>query len=444
LEDAGVTKINGKNLTWAMALVLLAGCCGESRAERPEPRGWFAGDPHVHRGIGCARSDADRMLTPEELLEMMRPNDLDVISVLGDMGNGEIREAAEDLKLIDGKDHPGSAGGRILHWDAEWHFDPQGVTFEQKAIGGHLIVLGLRHAQTIYHEYTHPVIEWARKQGAVVGFAHMQYLPEGFPETMSCCGPLEYPVELALGSGVFLMEDVRGSEPWTKHYYRLLNCGFRPGLAAGTDYPCDSQPLPPLGNLLTYVRVPDGKLTYRKWIDGIASGRTVISRAGHSEFLDLKINGKAGPGDEVKLPQAGRVRMEVAWSANRPLSGRVELVRNGEVVASRECRVAPRKPQRIVESIEFQQSGWISARRMDGNGHVSHTAAVFVSVGGKPVRASARDAAFFVQYLDRLLEKTAAGGEWGSYFSSQREEARARYRAARAAYQRIADEAPKF
>ena len=444
LEHVVVTRIDGKHLAWAAALALLLGFCGGLRAERPEPREWFAGDPHVHRGIGCARSDADRMLTPEELLEMMRPNDLDVISVLGDMGNGEIREAAEDLKLIDGKDHPQSSGGRILHWDAEWHFDPKGVTFEQKAIGGHLIVLGLRHARTIYYEYTHPLIEWAQRQGAVVGFAHMQYLPEGFPEKMTCCDPLEYPVEVALGSGVFLMEDVRGSEPWTDHYYRLLNCGFRPGLAAGTDYPCDSKPLPPLGNLLTYVRVADGKLTYRKWIDGIASGRTVISRSGHSEFLDLKVNGKAGPGDEVKLRRAGRVRVDVAWSANRPLSGRVDLVQNGEVVASREATVLPGRPQSIVESIEFQRSGWICARRVDETGHVVHTSAAFVSVGGKPVRASARDAQFFVQYLDRLLEKTAAGGEWGSYFSSQREEAQARYRAARAVYQRIAEEAARF
>ena len=427
-------------MKWAMALAALACCCGAALAQRPEPRGWYAGDPHVHRGILCARSGADRMLSPEELIDMMRPNDLDVVSVLGDIGNGEAREASEDIKLITGEDHPRSGGGRILHWDAEWHFDPKGVTFEQKAIGGHLIVLGLKHAQPIYHEYTHPVIEWAQKQGAVVGFAHMQYLPVGFPETMSCCDPLEYPVEVALGSGVFLMEDVRGSETAIQHYYRLLNCGFRPGLAAGTDYPCDSDP-PPLGNLLTYVGIPDTKLTYRKWIDGIASGRTVISRHGRSEFLDLKVNGKAAPGDEVTLKRGGRVRVDVAWSAKLPLAGRLEVVRDGKVVASRECKVVPGTPQRLMESIEFQRSGWICARRMDEAGHVVHTAAVFVIVGGAPVRTSAEDAKFFVEYLDRLLEKTAAAGDWGSYFTNQREEARVRYQSAKSVYERIAKEA---
>ncbi len=405
-------------------------------AQRPEPKTWFAGDPHMHRGILCARSEAKAMLTPDEILALMRQNDLDVVSVLGDTGNGEIQYAAEDLKLIDGQDHPRSSGGRILHWDAEWHFDPQGVTFERKALAGHLIILGLREGRAFYEEYSHPVIEWAQKQGAVVGFAHMQYLPEGFPEKMSCCDPLEYPVEVALGSGVFLMEDVLGSESALHHYYRLLNTGFRPGLAAGTDYPCYVEPAP-LGNLLTYVRVPDGKLTYRKWIDGIAGGRTVISRAGHTEFLDLKVNGVAGPGDEVRLDRSGKIRVSVNWTTRRPGSGRVELVRNGAVIRSREAS----NGLSLAHEVEFQHSGWLSARRMNSAGHMVHTAAVFIKVGNEPVRASAEDARFYVRYLDRLLEKSAAGGEWGAYYGPQREMARSRYAAARDVFTTIAREA---
>ncbi len=117
----------------------------------------------------------------------------------------------------------------------------------------------------------------------------MQYLPYGFypppdgiPESLDCCTPLEYPVETALGSSSFLMEDVRGSDSALQAYYRILNTGFRPGFAAGTDYPCND--LQPYGTLLTYVRIPDGKLTYGKWIEGIAQGHTVVSRHGHNEF----------------------------------------------------------------------------------------------------------------------------------------------------------------
>ena len=144
--------------SWLKASVLLGiGCVNSNLAlaqqHRPEPAGWFAGDPHVHRGMLCGRDNAKTMLSPAELLAMMEPNDLDVISVLGDIGNGEIRDAPEDLKLITGRDHEISTPRRLLHWDAEWHFDPKGVTYEQKAIGGHLIALGLKSGHQIYSEY---------------------------------------------------------------------------------------------------------------------------------------------------------------------------------------------------------------------------------------------------------------------------------------------------
>ena len=86
------------------------------------------------------------MLTPQQLKDMMEVNNLAVICVLADAGNGEIKYADQDLAVIDGKDNPVSTPQRIIHWDAEWHYDPEGVTFERKMIGGHLILLGLSTA----------------------------------------------------------------------------------------------------------------------------------------------------------------------------------------------------------------------------------------------------------------------------------------------------------
>ncbi len=54
---------------------------------QPEPAGWYAGDIHVHRNCG----DGTILLSYEKLVEMMEPNDLSVISVLADMGNGEVK-----------------------------------------------------------------------------------------------------------------------------------------------------------------------------------------------------------------------------------------------------------------------------------------------------------------------------------------------------------------
>ena len=407
---------------------------------RPEPPGWFSGDAHVHRGIGCGRANEKEMLTPQQLLEMMKPNNLAVISVLADNGNGEIKYAEKDIPLITGKDDPVSTPDHIVHWDAEWHYDPEGVTFERKVIGGHLILLGLKQGGQPFAQYTYPIFEWAKQRGGIGGYAHMQYLPfafypppDGIPLSLDCCAPLEYPVETALGSAAFLMEDVHGSDSALQAYYRILNCGFRPGLAASTDYSCNY--LEPLGTLLTYVRIPDGRLSYDKWIDGIAKGRTVVSRDAHNEFLDLKVNDTAQAGDELPMGGSGPVRVRVEWRSLKNAVGRIEVVQNGSVVASQTAEVAPNSSAVFETSLNFRHSGWVAARRMDWqNGHQTHTGAVFVVVKQQPIRASASDAEFFVKWIDNLIQQTSPGGAWATYLSHDREGAQTRYRKARAIF----------
>jgi hypothetical protein len=242
-------------------------------------------------------------------------------------------------------------------------------------------------------------------------------------------------VETALGSIDFLMEDVNGSESAIQAYYRLLNCGFRPGFAAATDFPCNAHQ--PIGTQLTYVRTADGTLSYRGWIDGIAAGRTVVSRNAHREFLDLKVNGKAGPGDELSLDAKGSAEVEARWSAATPLEGRIELVRNGVVVAARDASA----PANLHARVDFRDSGWIAARRMDAHGHQLHTGAVFVIVNKAPIRTSAADADFYVGFIDNLIRQTSPGGAWSSFFTQDREAAQARYRRAKGVYERIAAEA---
>jgi len=188
-------------------IICLAGVvpCPAQSGARPEPPNWFAGDAHVHRGVGCGRSGEKQMLSPQQLLQMMDGNSLDVISVLSDIGNGEIKYSDQDIALISGEDNAASTRQHILHWDAEWHYDPEGISFQRQVIGGHMVVLGLKQGGKPYAQYTYPIFEWARNLGAIAGFAHMQYLPFGFyappdgiPLSLDCCAPLEYPVETAL------------------------------------------------------------------------------------------------------------------------------------------------------------------------------------------------------------------------------------------------------
>lgn len=399
----------------------------------PEPAGWFAGDMHVHRSCGGTP------VPVSSIYDGMAANDLAVVSLLADMGNGEVQDPATDLPLVNGQDDPVSTPGRIVHWDAEWHWDATYGQYEHQALGGHVVALGLTEAHQIWDEYTYPILDWARQQGGVAGFVHMQYLDAGFPRSLNCCIPVEYPVEAALGTSDFVAEDVDGNETAIRAYYRLLNCGFRPGLAAGTDFPCNGGA--PLGSLLTYVQVPEGQMTYRNWVEGIAQGRTVISRNGHNEFLELRVNDSATPGDEINLTGEGTVQVDITWTARQRLVGTVELVRNGTAVARQEATTSPDAPATLSTTLVFSRSGWLCARRVGYNSHQVHTAAVFITVDGAPVRASAEDAQFFVQWIDNLLENTLPDGAWGHYIASDRAAAQERYRRARAIYEQIASEA---
>jgi hypothetical protein len=399
----------------------------------PEPAGWYAGDMHVHRSCG---GTAEPVAT---MFQKMVPQNLAVVSMQADMGNGEVQDPALDLPRVTGADDPLSTATRIFHWDAEWHWDAVYTQYPHQALGGHVVTLGLTEAHQIWQEYTYPIFDWAHQQNGIAGFAHMQYLDDGIPQTLNCCIPIEYPVEVALGASDFISEDVGGSDTAVNAYYRLLNCGFRPGFAAGTDYPCNSGA--DLGSLLTYVQVAGGELSYRNWIDGIAKGRTVVSRNGHNEFLELKVNGTAAPGDEIRLATPGTVQATITWTAKTALSGTVELVHNGAVVASKTAAAAPGTPVVLTATVDISRSGWLAARRMGANGHQTHTGALFVLVNGAPIRASEEDAQFYVQWMDNLLTRTAPGGSWSDYFTLARDAARARYQAAKELYQQIALEA---
>ena len=407
------------------------------KAAGPEPNDWYAGDMHVHRNCGEGTS----ILADSEFTAMMEPNNLAVISVLADMGDGEVKDSKTDLPRVNGADAVQSVPGRTVHWDAEWHFDPAGTTFENKALGGHIVLLGLSEAHTIWDESPYKILEYGRSQNAIVGFCHMQYLKDSIPGTLDCCTPIDYPVEAALGTIDFLAEDVWLNDASVNAYYRLLNCGFRLGWAAGTDFPCNNSQ--PFGSLLTYVQVKNKPFTYRKWVEGIKNGRTVVATNGHIEFLDLKINGVASPGDEIKLKGNGTLDAEVRWTSIKELTGRIELVCNGKIVATQNGSVKPGESVILKCNVSVKESSWICARRMDESGHQSHTAPVYVSIKGKPVRASASDAQYFVKWIGITLQNIAPGGPWNHYFTHDLDVVQNRYRQAQTVYEKIAQEARK-
>src|SRR5258705_3610783 len=150
---------------------------------KPEPPGWYAGDIHVH--LNCGQGT---ILLPEDsLVRMMEPNDLAVISLLADMGNGEVIDSKRDLPKVSGHDAPQSVPGRTIHWDTEWHWDATYSNFSNQALGGHLVLLGLNNAHQIWEESPYKILEWGKKQNAISGFAHLEYLNDSIQNELNCC-----------------------------------------------------------------------------------------------------------------------------------------------------------------------------------------------------------------------------------------------------------------
>ena len=102
---------------------------------------------------------------------------------------------------------------------------------------------------------------------------------------------------------------------------------------------------------------------------------------------------------------------------------------------------APGAPATLTATVNFTTSGWLAARTTVLNEHYVHTAAVFVTVNNAPVRASAADTQFYVNWINSLLQSTSPGGQWNQYFPTSLSAAQARYQAAGALYQQIASEA---
>ena len=181
----------------------MLGLCGVTgQAAGPEPAGWYCGDMHVHRDCGSSPTNV------AGLYSVMVSQDMAVISLLADMGNGEVQNPTTDLPLVNGKDASVSTPGRIVHWDTEWHWDATYTQYPHQALGGHIVALGLTNAYQIWSEPTYPIFEWAHQQGGIAGFAHFEYLDDSFPTNLTCCTPIEYPVEVALGDCDFISEDV--------------------------------------------------------------------------------------------------------------------------------------------------------------------------------------------------------------------------------------------
>jgi hypothetical protein len=191
-------------------------------------------------------------------------------------------------------------------------------------------------------------------------------------------------------------DTVAGMPLWSMEvYYRLLNCGLRLPVSAGS---ASGVKASPLGYNRVYVKVA-GPFSYQNWFTSLKAGR---SFATNGPMLFLTADGQ-DPGSELRVGSTTRtVRIRVEALSPRPLA-RLEIVSSGQVIRSMS---EPDSTGRWVLDVEqsFAHDGWVAARTFEPAGKTirfAHTSPIYVNVG-QPAPA-ADDARFFLEWIDREI-----------------------------------------
>jgi hypothetical protein len=311
-------------------------------------------------------------------------------------------------------------------------------------------------------------LKWAKKQGAVTGPAHSgngldvksTELPNYIVPPYNGIGANEYIVDITHevpGPDGKLVPAVDFTSTVDTQFrselniwYHTLNCGFRQRISGETDFPCITGERVGLGR--SYVKL-DGKLDYDAWCEGIRQGRNYVSE-GKSHLIDLKVNNLAvgEKGSELRLAQPGTVRATVKvaalleetpgpkrgslpWSIEQArIAGTrevsVELIVNGYPVAKKNI-LADGKIRDLELESKIERSSWVAVRILPS----SHSNPVFVLVDDKPIRASKRSAQWCLDGVEQCWSSKER-----TYKTPEKEDAKAAYDHARAAFRKILSE----
>lgn len=291
--------------------------------------GWFSGDSHVH------------FLSTQGSHTESQAEDLNVVNLLQAQW-GSLFTNKEDFT---GKPSVSRQGDNIVYVSQE----------NRQHFMGHMILWGLKQ----------PVMPWAsdgpseaelggplettlshwadqaHSQGAYVISPHFP-MPNGEPAALIATGRLD---------GV---EMLRQTSINHNHYYQYLNCGYRLPLVGGTD---KMDGAVPVGSYRTYVNIPkDEGFNYDNWCKNVARGRTFLSGG---PILHFTVDGHE-IGDTVPISSPGTVEVQ-AWAESIFPIHRLEIVKDGTVVASAESRTGTRRLE-INEKIKIDGHAWLAAR----------------------------------------------------------------------------------
>jgi hypothetical protein len=422
----------------------------------PAARGWYSGDHHVH-AAGCAHYEKpSEGVYPQDMIRHIMGEDLKRGAVLT-WGPGWYFQKT----FFEGGDNKLSTAENLMRYDVEVSGFPSSHT-------GHIVLLGL-HDQDYpdtkriedWPSWGVPIFRWARKQGAVAGYAHSGW---GLAIKQEALPSFEMPPFDGIGANEFIVSVTQGLPDfistvdtpyaWELNiWYHTLNAGYRTRISGETDFPCIYDAKVGLGR--SYVRQKSADATYDDWIHGIREGRAYVSD-GRSHLMDFKVNDIVmGEGaSEAKLNAAGRIHVtaNVAalldekpdaavhglrydekpyWNIERARIGDsrripVELIVNGQAVARKEIE-ADGRVQPMAFDYEVRKSSWVALRVLES----SHTNPIWVTVAGKPVRASKESLEWCIKAVDQCWHQKE-----NQIRLNERGEAMRTYQAAKAEYEK--------
>ena len=385
--------------------------------------GWRSADLHVHMNYGGAFRNE-----PKRLAFQADAEGLNLIENL--IVNKEQR--FPDIAYFSPRPDPASTRDVLIVHGQEFHTSYWGHT-ALLGLDDHLILPG-------YSSYTNtPVASPWPHNAAVFDLAHAQKALTGYvhpfdtrPDPYDMSQPLAYelPADAVLGKMDYF--EVMGfsdhlitSEIW----YRLLNCGLRIPAGAGTDAMANYASLRgPVGLVRVFVQTGP-RFDHPTFLAGLKAGRTFVTNA---PLLDLGVRaapggGAAGGGTALRGPGAeialgasgGAVEVRVEVRSPVPLD-HVEIVSNGQVAGTVPL-AADRMSARGSVKVHFLSSGWLVLRAWADKPAwpildlypFGSTSPVYVRVGDDEPR-SPDDAAYFVQWMDRVIDSAKARKEWNT------------------------------
>ncbi len=365
--------------------------------------GFVSADLHVHMNYGGHYRN-----TPGRLYWQADAEDLDVVHNL--IVNKE--ERIPDVAYFRSDADPAS-GERVLFHAQEYHTSFWGH-LGLLHLSDHLLLPGYTSYRHTAYESPWPhngvIADLAHAQGALVGYVHIADSPIDPPKEKTLS--YELPADVAHGKVDYL--EVMG---FSDHrvtagiWYRLLNLGFRLPAGAGTDAMANYASLRgPVGLVRVFLDT-GGERTAGALRAALERGRSFVS---NSALLGLEIGGLR-PGDSIARVPA---RLPLRVSMRSPVAmDHLELVQNGSVLR-RFALAGDRRRFDLSGTVELREAGWVLLRAWNDDAHpdvldlypYATTSPIYIDQTAAP--AAPADAAYFVGWMDRVIEAAGARGGW--------------------------------